>query len=585
MLLPFAAVSEAPAGGNLLADLFWILGSVAFVALATRRLNLALIPAYLLTGTLIGPSGLGAVQSSENLNAISHLAIILLMFGIGLELHLSALAHGLARMAATGGVTVGLTVFVLWPLIKVTGFSGPSALAVAMALSLSSTAVVMRLLADRREMRLMSSRLSLATLIIQDMAVIGMLAILPLLAQWSAGRDPAAAEAEPTNWVAAVFEAVVRLGGAVVLVFVGRRLLPAIVRLVAKYMPAEIMTILAVGTALGAALFTQLLGFSLELGAFLSGLALSATPFRHHIGGQIAPLRDLFVAVFFTTLGMKVDLPALQDSWWIVLLSAGVLLCLKSAITTGVAWALGATMPVALSAGLNLAQAGEFSMVLLDATSRNGLLTDVQLANLIAIIVVTLVVTPAGMSLGRRLSAGVHHWRIAPWLRVHPLGESSGSDAEDGVKRRRAIVAGFGPFGRTVGERLESLGIDYSVIEMNPDTVMAERKKGRNIIYGDASNTEVLLSAGLDDAEALILTIPDEDAVERANAAAKRLRPDVFVAVRVSTLRRGKWAEALGADAIVVEEKAAADSMSKLITGRLAGDHSRRTESVKSPDK
>lgn len=579
MFLPVAAVSGTSGSGNLLADLFWILGSVAVVALATRRLNLALIPAYLLTGTLIGPTGLGAVQSSENLNAISHLAIILLMFGIGLELHLSALAHGLARMAATGGATVTLTVLVLWPLITAAGFSGPSALAVAMALSLSSTAVVMRLLADRREMRLMSSRLSLATLIIQDMAVIGMLAILPLLAQWSVGKDPSAAEAEPTNWMAALFEAGIRLGGAVVLVFVGRRLLPAIVRLAAKHMPAEIMTILAVGTALGAALFTQLLGFSLELGAFLSGLALSATPFRHHIGGQIAPLRDLFVAVFFTTLGMKVNLPALQESWWLVLIAAGVLLCLKAMITTGVAWGFGATVPVALSAGLNLAQAGEFSMVLLDATSRNGLLDDLQLANLIAVIVVTLVVTPGGMSLGRKLSAGFHHWKVAPWIKIQPLSETSASvaSAGDGVHKRRAIVAGFGPFGRTVGERLDALGIEYSVIEMNPDTVMAERKKGRNIIYGDASNTEVLLSAGLDDAEALILTIPDEDAVERANAAAKRLRPDVFVAVRVSTHRRGQWAEALGADAIVVEEKAAADAMSKLITGKLAGDHSRRT--------
>lgn len=574
MLLAVVATPEHLGAGNLLSDLFWILGSVAAVALITRKINLALIPAYLLTGTLIGPTGLGAVQSSENLNSISHLAIILLMFGIGLELHLSALAHGLARMAATGGVTVALTVLVLWPLLLSAGFTAPTALAVAMALSLSSTAVVMRLLADRREMRLMSSRLSLATLIIQDLAVIGMLAILPLLAQWSAGQGPAMPDAEPVNWLEGTVQAAIRLGGAVGLIFAGRYFLPALVRAAAKNMPAEIMTILAVGTALGAALLTQLLGFSLELGAFLSGLALSATPFRHHIGGQIAPLRDLFVAVFFTTLGMKVDLLALQDSWWIVLLAAGALLLLKSTVTTGVAWSLGATMPVALSAGLNLAQAGEFSMVLLDATTRNDLLTDAQLANLIAVIVVTLVLAPTGMSLGRRWSAHIHAWGTAPWLNIKPLSEAAPSEAgpPETTGKRRAIVAGFGPFGRTIAERLDALGVEYAVIEMNPDTVMAERKKGRNIVYGDAANSEVLLSAGLDSAETLILTIPDEDAVERANAAAKRLRPDVYVVVRASTLRRGQWAEALGADAVIVEEKAGADAMAKLITGLLAGE-------------
>lgn len=578
MILAVGTPAESVLGGDLLSDLFWILGSVAFVALATRRLHLALIPSYLLTGTLIGPSGLGAVQSSENLNAISHLAIILLMFGIGLELHLAALSHGLGRMVATGGATVALTIVALWPFGPLVGMGAPASLAVAMAFSLSSTAVVMRLLADRREMRLMSSRLSLATLIIQDMAVIGMLALLPLLAEWSAGRAAAPDLEQPSNWLRAGLQAAIRLVGAAGLVVLGRKLLPALVRLAAQRMPAEIMTILAVGTALGAALLTQLLGFSLELGAFLSGLALSATPFRHHIGGQIAPLRDLFVAVFFTTLGMKVDLPALREGWWIVLLGAGVLLTVKTMIAAGVAWGFGATASVAVSAGLNLAQAGEFSMVLLDAVYRKSMITAADLASHIAIIVVTLVLTPGAMSLGRRLSHRVIDWGPAPWTRVEPLAEPR-EPAPSGVSappKRRAIVAGFGPFGRTVGERLDSLGIEYSIIEMNPDTVMTERKKGRNILYGDAANTEVLLSAGLDTAEALILTIPDEDAVERANAAAKRLRPDIYVAVRVSTLRRGQWAEALGADAVVVEEQSAAEAMARLMTGLLAGERTAR---------
>ncbi len=312
----------------IITDLVVILVSAAVVAVVMQPMRMAAIPAYLIAGAVVGPRSLGLVPSPEGLGAISHLEIILLLFGIGLELHLSVLRHRLARMILAGFGSCLLSVAIGWPIAIWFGLAPPAALAVAMALALSSTALVMRIITERRELRRMRGRLALSILVIQDMIVLGMLAAIPALAAWAGSdmklvadtNDRLAADGGALKFVVA---AILRVGGAAVLIVLGRAILPRVLRESSKGRSLEVMTLVGVAAALLAAVIAQSIGFSLEMGAFLAGFMLAGTPFRHQLSGQIGPLRDIFIAVFFTTLGMKLDPSILAELWWVVLAAPG----------------------------------------------------------------------------------------------------------------------------------------------------------------------------------------------------------------------------------------------------------------------
>ena len=180
------------------------------------------------------------------------------------------------------------------------------------------------------------------------------------------------------------------------------------------------MTLAGVAAALLAAVVAQGIGFSLEMGAFLAGFMLAGTPFRHQLSGQIGPLRDIFIAVFFTTLGMKLDPSILAEWWWVIIAGGAMMMVLKAALISGVCWALGTTASIALAVGLSLAQAGEFSLIVLGATHDNEIIDDVTMATAIAIVVISLVLTPALVELGGRLARVTSKIGTAPWIKSSP---------------------------------------------------------------------------------------------------------------------------------------------------------------------
>lgn len=544
----------------LLTDLLVILAASALAALAMQRLRIAAIPAYLLTGACVGPSALGIVRSSENLEAVSYLAIILLMFGIGLQLDMSELRRGVARMIAIGVGACVLCTLAGWPAALAFGQSAPAALAISMALALSSTAVVLRILTARREMKRASGRLALTILIVQDLAVLAMFAALPAVAGWAAAAT-GAAEPRPV-WSVVLRGELLRFGGMVLLVLAGNFLLPRLVRESLRNRSLEVMMIVSVAAALGAAALTQALGFSLEMGAFLAGFLLARTPFRHQLAGQIAPLRDLFIAVFFTTVGMKLNLSAIADAWWTVLAGTAVLLALKALLLGGLSWSFGATAGTAVFVGLALAQAGEFSLVLLDQSSRLGLLGEAPLAVCVAVVVVSLVVTPWLITLGRWWARRDGMRALAPWVNRPVFGETA-EPAEDAAADGAGgvIVAGYGPMGRLVAQNLRQAGQRCTIIELNPDTVRAEQRGGKAIVFGDATNAEVLHSAGIERAAALLLTFPDAEAGARACALARRLNPDVYIVARADIVRHVRTLMRAGADYVTADEVAVAEPM------------------------
>ncbi len=556
-LLTLGATDVSPA----IVSLLTILVGAALASLLAHRIRVHPIPAYLLVGILLGPRllGLAGGADSESIETIESLALVLLMFGIGLHLDIGAFRGSLIVLAGAGMAAVLLCVGALWPLAMLFGLGAAPALIIAMALSLSSTAVVMRLLAERRLLRRLSSRLALGVLIVQDLAVVGMLAIVPTLAGGEGPDDSVA-------WPVMLGRGFIALAGVGGLAIAAKHLLPLLFGQAARARSGELMLVLSAAAALGAGAITSALGFSPELGAFLAGFVLSTTPYKYEIMGQVTTIRDLFMAVFFTAVGLLVDPGVLADSWWAIVLAFVTLIVVKCVMIALGAWAAGIGFSVAVSVGLMLAQAGEFSLVVLAAVPEGGALTEETRSAVILVVVLSLVVTPPLLDLASRIEPKIRSRVKPPWIHAPKLGETHGT-GDDPV--RHVLIAGFGPVGRAVAERLANRGVTYTVVELNPKTVLRQAKLGRRVVYGDATNHEVLESAHVRDAVAVVLTMPDDDTMLRACRAVRAMNPDAFIAARASYLSKAFVARSLGASEVIVEEVATAETMDRLIAKHL----------------
>jgi CPA2 family monovalent cation:H+ antiporter-2 len=594
--MPFVLMLGAGgAAPPMMVNLVIILAAAGLVALRAHRLKLPTIPAYLITGGLIGPGVLGLVHDPAVVESLGQLAIVLLMFGIGLHMDITVMRGGLARLVTAAVCTIVATVLTLWPVCLVLDVPPTGALVVAMALSMSSTAVVMRILQQRRQVQRMNGRIALAILVVQDLAVIAMLLVLPPIAKFAGaqgmlmGPTPEAAAESTLSKGALVWELVqggaIALGGIAVILLLGRLVVPRLLREAARAGTNEVLTVLSVAFALGAAGATTWLGLSPELGAFLGGFILSSTPFRHHLSGQVGTLRDLFMTVFFTVLGMRLEPASLASDWAIVVGGTAALLTIKTTIIAAGCWAVGATGTVALKVGLSLAQGGEFAMVLLAAAMSLGLVDDGALSAVTGILVLSLIATPGMIALSDHLDRVTRLRTTAPWIATSVLidadqrrGAISEGAAESGPApappARHVIVAGYGIVGRAVADRLSASNASVTIVEMNVRTVQKQRELGRTIIFGDVSDPEVLENAGIHHADALVLTVPDEDAVFRACRVARSLNPSVFIIARTNFLSRALVAMGLGANETVVEEMATAEAMDRLIQRVLGGPES-----------
>lgn len=602
-------IASAEHQSRLVVDLLAILAAAALVAMLLSRLRFASIPAYIITGAIIGPYAARLVTDTANIQDISQLAILLLMFTVGLHLNSTGLRMEAVRVAALGiGSTVAVGI-ILWPLGLLLGLSTPAALAASMALAMSSTAVVLRILQQRREMHSMHGRICVALAISQDLISLVVLAMLPLLAAWAGAEategmiKQATSDPDMPKAMSRILNAAKGIGGIAVLLLLGKLLLPRLLKEAAKDASSETLLVLSAAIALGAAVAAGALGFSPELGAFLAGFLLAGTDFRHQLTGQLSPMRDLFLAVFFTAVGLKLDLHMLASNWWIVLLALPVLLIVKGSVIGVSTWIAGSTTPNAFFVGVLLCQAGEFSLVILDATTSLKLLEPSQAGLLVAVVVLSLIVTPSLADVGRVVKERLADIPPARWvfnrkLRAHNQAVNPARQAAEQVEshpgepradsvqtgqptpahveaksgtRRHVIIAGFGIVGRNLAEHFGAANIPFTVIELNPETVRRQRELGRSIIFGDVANLEVLESAGIHEAEAVALTIPDDDATFRACRAIRSIAPKVHIAARTSFLSRAMEAQELGADQVTIEEIATAHDMAKQVMAKLTG--------------
>ena len=579
-------------------DLVKILAAAAGMVMIARYLRIGAIPAYLLSGALIGPHAIGLVASGENVQAISTLATILLMFIVGLHLDPSGLSGGMVKVLSVGVVSTFAAIVAMWPLLTSSQLNAPAALAVAIALSMSSTAVVLRILAEKRETHRLHGRLIFGTLVVQDMMALIGLAILPILATWGHVQAPAAVDGAaaaahgasilPAEW-SGWLKFVVAIGGITLLIIANRFLLPWLMREATRHASQEVPLVLSAAVALGSAVLAAGLGFSAELGAFLAGFLLAGTPFRHQLSGQLIPMRDLFMAIFFTTVGLQLDMHAFgEGGWQLILLGFISVVLIKVAAMSLVAWLFGATPAVAAIFGLAMFQAGEFSIVVLSAAQHQGLLDATMMSRLTVVVVMTLILTPAFFTLGHKLRPFASKIPVAGWSKAGALrpptkderaaanreavsnefGEHDGDHAPP-TFNDHVIIAGFGVVGRSIADRLEVADRAFCIVDLNPATVETQRRLGRNAVYGDISNPEVLEGVGIEHAAAVVLTIPDDEATLRACRVIRTLSPHIFIAARTSFLSKAMAAQQLGADHVTVEEVATAETMARHVMDKL----------------
>ncbi len=596
LMQPLTLATEIAQQRPIVLDLVVILASAAGMVMLLRFLRVAAIPAYLLTGVLIGPHTLGLIQSGENIESISGLATILLMFIVGLHLDPRGLGGGMLRTAAicVAG-TVG-AVLAMWPMLVLGKLGWPSALAVSMALVMSSTAVLLRLLQERRELHRVHGRLLFGSLIVQDMLALVALALLPLIAAWAGVRPTGASHSSavllPAAWPGWA-QFVLAVVGIAAMIIACRAVLPKLLAEAARHTSSEVPLVLSAAVALGAALLAAGLGFSPELGAFLAGFVLAGTPFRHQLSGQLIPMRDLFMAVFFTAVGLRLDPSVIADGWVLIVVATLGLVLVKPLAMLVVAWVLGATAATSVFFGLAMFQAGEFAIVILSVSQGLGLIDAKTMSGLIFVVVLSLVVTPSVYELGHLLmprfarlpTVGFkRHAPRAPMVTIVPVphpaedadagaaaggGAAAASEPIPPDPKRCIIIAGFGVVGRSIADRLEIQNIPFRIIDLNQQTVRTQRKLGRKAYYGDASNPQVLESAGIEEAEGVILTIPDDEATLRACRTIRALSPHVYIAARTTFLSKAMVATQLGADHVTVEEVATAEMMARQVLDQL----------------
>lgn len=571
-----------------------VLSAAAIVAVLSRWRRVEAIPGYLVAGALVGPYVLGLVQSTSAAAPVTDLATVLLLFTIGLQFDATNFSRGALSIIAISIISTILYLALFWLVLLGFGLSAPVALALSMAGCSASTAITLRLLQQRKELHEAHGRVSMGFSILDDLSGVIMLAAFPLVASWAAADGGGTVNVVASSWTDKLFATLKAVGGVGVMLGVGRLVLPWIMLQVARFGSPEVLLICAAAIALLSSIWTTYIGFSPEMGAFLAGFMLAGTPLRYQLVGQLAPTRDLLMAVFFIAVGLVIDPMVVARNLPTILILAVALMAIKLLTTGGCAWVGGMTARGALLTGVYNINAGEFTFVLLAAATGLGIVNPEQAALAVAAATVTLLVTPLLVTPAHAFGARMAKWPLSPWVRSNALrdtpppaspdSQSSTTEAADAaagpaapVKPRHIIIAGFGPGGRSLADRLTVLGVPYVIVDLNAQTVQRQAKAGRQIIFGDISNPDVLEAAGLAQADAVMVTIPDDDAALRAVAAVRQASPDVFIGVRTQFLSGKVQALSLGADEVVVAEIEVALAMDRDMIRALTNHiHARR---------
>lgn len=522
--------------GSFLQDLVVTLTAAVLVLLPSRRLRLPSAVGFMLTGILIGPGGFGLVSDPHHVEILADIGVAVLLFMIGLEFSLARLKEIWRAFLVAGPLQVVGTITAIAALLLLlpVGATLPEAIFAGMLITLSSTAMILRLLGERGETHAPQGRLLLGVLLFQDVAIVPMLIAVPILAG--------------TSRLAMGPGLLLGVGAIVALFLLARYGMPRLVNAVIRSGVRELYVMMAVAVCLGASLLTGALGLSPALGAFLGGLLVSESEYSHQVVAEILPFRDLFSSVFFISIGMLLAPATLLSmagpvGGWLVLSMA-----VKASVAGLIVRLLGFPLRIAVIVGISLAQVGEFSFVLARIGLEQGLLSAVQSQQFIAVAVISLILTPFLL-------------KGAAWAGEH-MGMSSVAAAPaavpgDGAERPlrdHVIVVGYGVNGRNVARVLREVGVPYVVLELDTAIIRRAREGGERVQFGDVSRPEGLRDCGVDRAAVVVLAISDPAATRFGVHQARQSNPRVYIIARTRLVAEVKELYRLGADEVIPEE-------------------------------
>ena len=532
-----------------LSDILILLIAAVVVVPLFQLARLGAVPGFLVAGVIVGPSGLSAIENVSEISYLAEIGVVLLLFVIGIELKPSRLwlmrrqvfGLGTAQVLLTGALLAGISMTVFDMPLRTAILVGP-------ALALSSTAIVLQILASQKLLTTHYGRASVAVLLLQDLAVVPLLALIPLLVApgMSIGADVGLALLESIAILALV-------------VMAGRYLLHPLLHRVARAGSPEVFTASAVLIVLGAAMATEHAGLSMAMGAFLAGLLISESAYRHQVIAEIQPFRGLLLGLFFMSMGMSVNLGLLLADPLGALVLTLLLIALKAVILLPLVRLFGLSWQPALAVALLLAQSGEFALVLFALARQNELLGEQIFQQLLLVVLLSMIFTPVLAQFAQRL--------------VTRSRQPAARQSQEAPSAAAPIVlVGFGRVGHRIGEILARAGQPFVALDSDPALIEQHRGRGNPVYFGDISNPGVLKSMGAADARLIIVTLNDPEATKSLVAAIREQYPAVQIFARGHNLETCQSLSRLGAAGVVSENVEASLELSRMAMERMGMD-------------
>jgi len=528
----------------LLSQIVIIFGLSIAVIFIFSRLRVPTILGFLLTGIIAGPHVLGLIKAVHEVEILAEIGVVLLLFTIGIEFSIKNLLQIKRAALLGGGLQILLTILITFVLLKGLGRPLGESVFIGFLISISSTAIVLKVLQERAEVESPHGRTSLGILIFQDVIVVPMMLITPILSGTSSNIDKALI--------------MLLIKGILIILLViisARWIVPWLLYQITRTRSRELFLLSIVVICLGVAWLTSSLGLSLAIGAFLAGLIISESEYSHEALSNILPFRDIFASFFFVSIGMLLDIGFIIEKPLIIAILVLGVLIFKIITASSAVIIIGFPLRTAILVGLALCQIGEFSFILSKVGADSKLLNTDVYQIFLSVTVLTMAATPFIILLAPRISDFVVSLPVPERLRsgLYPLKELESTQKRKSLKDH-LIIVGYGVNGRNLTHAAKVSGIPYVIIEMNPDTVREEHAKGEPIYYGDATQEAILKLVGITNARVIVIAISDPSATRRITSIARKSDPKIYIITRTRYVQEMRPLYDTGADEVIPEE-------------------------------
>ena len=518
---------------HLIEDLAVLLLVSLPINLLFHKLKLPSVMGYLIAGVVIGPYGGQLIDDIESVKHLAEIGVILLLFVIGLEFSLTRLLKDLVSVCGIGGLQLALTAGTAGWIVHLYGFAQNQSIALGLLIALSSTAIVLKMITDSAEIDTLHGKLCIGTLLFQDLCVVPIMLLVPLLAQ--------AGAISHMDFFFAMFQSI---AAVVAIFFLSKLIVPSMLAWIAHTGNKEHLTLSVIFIILITGWVSHKMGLTLAMGALIAGMIISDSEYNHQIIIDILPLRDYFSSIFFISVGMLLQIGVFFDSVLFCMALVACVILLKMFLTFLSCILFRTPIRISLIVGMRLAQIGEFSLILAAIGLEQGLFNNDQYQLLLIVSILSMLVTPLMIQISSKLSI---------WIFSNRKTEESKENTEEALNEH-VIISGYGLGGRTLAKVLQEAQIPFMVLELSGEKVKRALTEGLMTHYGDCTQAETLIRAGVKRARMIVYAINDQVSTERAVRLTRKLNPDIKIMVRTRLTSQVEELKAAGADEVIPEE-------------------------------